>query len=211
MDKQKKKHLNFMFIYQHKITNVNTVDFGVLDDSFNFEMITVNKFNHELTNGTYEKLYSIFNRFIITHTTSIGFIDTISKNSFIYKYLKIISQQIGFNLKIVHLDEIPRRICNYHKSYVFTAFNKFGKNRNAYISEKQIDSRFINKLFTKLSKTEKCPWISEEIENNISRLSRLKKQREIRVRLGCYYLLVKKFLYSRVKMSISGKNKNYNE
>lgn len=88
---------------------------------------------------------------------------------------------------------IPRRIVAYHATYL-------GKQKKP----EQITKFYIERLWKKLIELEKCPWISKEIDNQLSNKSTAMRRRMLIVRMALYYMIIKRFL---VLKSIKSRDK----
>lgn len=167
-----------------------TYDLGLLTDDFTYYDCTVKTKYKDLTTDFWLKMRYMYHAYQFSKTTEICISNTISVYEPIGYYHKILQEQIYFNMKFVDVNMIPRRIAAQHPSYLN------GK------SAKDITTRDINKLWEKILKYGKCPWITEEVEPalvNYNGVAYFKRKQF--VRMAMYYMLVKKHLYNKNKHS----------
>lgn len=154
---------------------------GVLDDNYNYYEHQLMMKVESITPFAYKSLNKLFNNYSITKETEIDILDNISRQTPLYMYLSIINQQVFANIRFVSIDMIPRRIATYHKTYL----GKKASNVTKYS---------IERLWAKLVELEKCPWITKEIDKSFELLSAIARKRQIILRMGLYYCIVKRFL-----------------
>lgn len=174
-------------------------EFAILDNKYNVIRLS-KKFKATSLNKNYQNISNLFRDFDFSSIVEICFLDHITKENNLYIYFHIIGKYLNFNVSFVSLDEIPRRICNYHRCYKFQV-RKFRDHKEKYKTDKFINRNHMNHIFNRLLETEKCPWINKEIYNMIKLKPILAQLREIRLRMALYYMLIKRYLYKRFKES----------
>lgn len=140
------------------------------------------------------RMRSLFADYYIDSTSQIIVSPRIAtpKNPF-YLYLMFIHQHIGFNLKKVNEDNIVRRISTYHKTYVK--------------AKSKINKWHFNALWNKLIATERCPWISKQIEYFLQTKPLAYAKRKRHCRMALYYMVIREYLMNIKHRSISNSNK----
>lgn len=191
-----KKLISYIFIHRVKKRETSAI-ISLLTSNYEYYQFEAHFNVLDFKPRTFSKLDLLFKPFRFDNNTSIGILNIYNKNDAIYHWLHIISTNVGCNLKLVKLNDIAKRIYSFHKSYI-------KGNRKA----SEIGSNYFNKLWQKILKNERCPWINPEINNQIELMSYGLKRKELTTRLGLYYLLVKKFMYAEVKKSTLKRQNN---
>lgn len=197
MKRSDKKLISYIFINKMKEKEAGAI-VNLLTDNYEFHQLII-KFNViKFRPAIFPKLDLFFKQFRFDKNTSIGILNVFNKTDALYIWLHTIAVNNGANMKLVKPDEIARRIFSLHPSYLK------GNHKQS-----EIGVNYYNKLWKKIVINERCPWITKEIDEQVELMSYNLKKREQTSRLGLYYLMVKKFIYSSVKKSII-KNSNKN-
>lgn len=185
-----KKHIRCLYIHRDKRKNM-TYDLGLLTDDFTYYDCTIKTKYKDITTDFWLKMRYTYHPFQFSKNTEICISNTISVYEPIGFYHKILQEQLYFNMKFIDINMVPRRIAAQHPSYL---------NKK---SSKNINVRDINKLWEKILKYGKCPWITDEVEPALIQYNGIAYfKRKQFVRMAMYYMLVKKHIYNRVKKSI---------
>ena len=91
----------------------------------------------------------------------------------------------NMTIRTTTLDMIPRRIATYHQYF---------NNKSAIITRFMMD-----KLWKKLLELEKCPWITYDVQLQMSNMSKAAAKKQQILRMGLYYIIVKQHLVENSK------------
>lgn len=195
---QNKKHIRCLFILRMPYLR-NTYDYGLLTDDFEFYYCKIVTRYVDITTDLWLKLRRTFMPFNINMTTDIMMTDNISCYEPVVFYLKILQEQLFFNMKIVSKKQIIRRIETYHRGYVKKRLKKV---TGATLQDMPI-------LWNKLVETSVCPWINSEVENALNKLPFKHAERQRYLRLALYYMLIKQhYINKNIYYRSKSKNKN---
>lgn len=161
-------------------------EIGILDDKYNYYEHEIQILCSSITPTLKKSLDKLFNNYLVDKNTEINFLKGIEKIEPIYMYFSIINQHVFANIRICDPDVIPRRICAYHPSYI--KHNKF----------KSLKKSACKKLWEKLLKYDKCPWINSEVDAKLKNQSDDAAARNRFLRISLYYLVIKRFLVDHV-------------
>lgn len=193
---RKRIHIQHMFISALS-KKTCTYDIGLLDDNFNYSSFSFTLIVDAITPNIAKRLNRLFNKYDFDKATHITFLNYIDVEDTIYMYFNIRNQAAKSTIMSVDLNRIPRRIATYHKSF----FGMFKKPSG-------ITKNFIERLWTKLVETEKCPWINAEVNLKLSNMSISTRRREIILRLAMYYMLIKNYLFKQTLKYTKSKTQN---
>lgn len=186
-DPDKKKHIRCLFICKWS-NNTNLYDLGLLTDDFTFYHCKLASRYVDITSDFWLKVRKMFAQFQFTATTDVQKTSNISDFEPIASYLKILQSQLHFKMRSVEQFQVLNRIKAYHPTY---AYRKNGSKKTTLVD--------ITRLWEKILKYNKCPWITEEVDDQIKDLSQTLALRHKYIRLAAYYILIKQVFYSQYK------------
>lgn len=189
---EKKKHIRCMFI--SKINgNTTLYDLALLTDDFQFYFCQLRTRYVDLTSDFWLKVRKMLGPYQFSKTTDVQHTNNISPFEPISIYLKIIQSQTYFNMMSVSPLKVIKGIKRYHPTYV--------QHKRATIKKDFLTD--MPKLWAKLLKYNKCPWITREVDDWINTLSPMVKKRHMFLRMAVYYILVKQYLLNKVRRSMA--------
>lgn len=176
-------------------------DLGLLTDDLTYFDCQVRYSGEYLIPRLQYSLQKAFYSFQFTCNTDVMYSESIPKWNPILAYFQILSTQLHFKLRKTSLVNIPRRISCLHRSYA------------KHVELKNVSMYDINSIWTKIIKNERCPWITQDVENSLSMFGRKSKfyKRKQFLRLALYYMLVKQHLYVRAKRYLKNSEKTNNK
>lgn len=140
----------------------------------------------QLTFWVLQRLRQLFSNYRMDSHTDVVISDTMDQYDPMTMYLQAVSAWIGFMVHAVSFENIFSRICSrYYKILRNTngEYSNPGPNANACVMRQKLWRGLVGKRV--------CPWITEEYDTKISRLSETKKYKKQMVRIGALYVLIK--------------------
>lgn len=183
-----KRKIKCLFINRLNGTTSN-YDIGLLTEDYVYFQTSLRFIGKDLTSNFFNKISKIFRSFLFTIDSDVMFSSNISKWEPLLLYIRMLREQIGFNTRQVDLIQIPKRIQQYHQTYI--------KHRKA----EQIKISDIPKLWKKIVELEKCPWINKDVDTVLQNSYSSYRLRHITIRMAVYYMLIKQHLYFLYKNS----------
>ena len=189
MSKRKpKKHIKCLFVT--KLQEGSTLyDFGLITDDFQFYQCEIQTRYDAITANLWLKLRHTFMPFQFSSTTDVMLAKTITVYEPIAFYLKILQEQIQFNMRFVDVLQIPRRIVTYHPTYL------------EHKKLQKINKADIERLWEKVLANEDCPWITKTVDHTLKMSYQTYRYRHQFLRLALYYMLIKQHFYTKLKNS----------
>lgn len=182
-DIQTKQLVKYMFV--HKTNEKScTYDIALLDGSLQFSDIQLIVKSDAITSSCKKMIQRAFSSYDLSNA-AVVVIDSVCKDDPLYMFLDIMSLASNMTLRTTTLDMIPRRIATYHQY-----FNK----KAASITRFMMD-----KLWKKLLELEKCPWITADVQLQMSNMSKAAAKKQQILRMGLYYIIVKQHLVENAK------------
>lgn len=151
-----------------------------------------------LTPFVASRIKQLFSEYRIGYDTSVCITDTILESDPIYVYLTCLGQQIGFDVHTAGVEKILQRIQSY-RYYIF----KFKPGMKARRCDLQ-------KIWRKMVETKLCPWITDRYNERLMKMSDIKIYKKQIIRLGGYYMLIKRHMLERDKKSKAKRRKREN-
>lgn len=187
---EKKKHIRCMFITKVD-KNTTLYDLALLTDDFQFFFCELRTRYVDLTSDFWLKVRKMLGPYQFSKTTDVQLTNNITPFEPIYIYLNIIQSQTYFNMRTVTPLKVIKGIKRYHATYV--------QHKHATVKKHCMTD--MPKLWAKLLKYNKCPWITQEVDDWINAQTPHVKKRHMFLRLGVYYILVKQYLFNKVRRS----------
>lgn len=175
-----KKRINQMFVFRKRNSSVYVI--GMLTNGMQYIEYEMVFKQSAITMTVASKLRSLFNDYEFARNSDVVVLDTIDEKCALYLYLMFMHQQVQFNLRSISMDSVVRRIATYHQNYVN------GKKAS------KVSKSYLNKVWAKLVKHKRCPWIDEKIDAALKRIRPSKAYAIKATRTGMYYILVKEHL-----------------
>ena len=179
-----KKKIKCLFIYKvsPEESKRRHYEISLLTDDLTYYDCTLKLDATAISPFVWKKLRYAFLPFQFTPTTKVCLTGTpLSKYEPFMLWLLILKEQIQFTTYHVDYMRVPKRISSYHRAYL--------KRKDAEIKPKHIQV-----LWDKIIKYDKCPWITEEIDETLKTYSPTFYKRKQYIRLAAYYMLVKQDL-----------------
>lgn len=182
-ENQKKQLVKYMFV--HKTNEKScTYDIAMLDSSLQFSSLQLIVKSNVMTSSCKKMIQRVLSCYDLSDA-AVVVLDTVHKDDPLYMFLDIMSLASSMTIRTTTLDMLPRRIATYHQY-----FNK----KAASITRFMMD-----KLWKKLLELEKCPWINNEVQLQISNMSKAAAKKQQILRMGLYYIIVKQHLVETTK------------
>ena len=180
---QTKQLVKYRFVYKTNEKSC-TYDIALLDSSLQFICFQIIVKSDALTSSCKKMIQRALNCYDLSNT-AVVVTEDVKKDDPLYMFLDIMSLASNMTIRTTTLDMIPRRIATYHQY-----FNK----KAASITRFMMD-----KLWKKLLELEKCPWITDEVQLQMSNMSKAAAKKQQILRMGLYYIIVKQHLVENSK------------
>lgn len=191
-----KLHIKYLFI--SRILKEKTVlDIGIVTDDLKYIEYEVTFRVDKISESTIFRLNALFRDFRIDKTTDVC-LYRIREADSICLYLRILQQQMQFNIHSVELGKMCRRIFAYH-----------GVSRRKNLKDRQVTKWYFKQVWRYLVDRNKCPWITQQFDDSLHLKSPEYEKRKRVVRFGAYYMFVKEYLSHKVAQSESKRSANH--
>lgn len=174
-----KIEIRYMFLLKAKSAKQHLTNIGILTADGKYLEYEMKILQRYITPYVARRFRSLFQDFKLTRNSEVILNSDYSEDEPLYMYLRFIRQHLQFNLHVVTIEQIIRRICQYHTS-IF-------KKKKA----KDITKFLLNRLWKWLVEKDRCLWITRDYNYILEKTSAGRAREKKILRLGLYFLVVK--------------------
>jgi len=175
----------YVVIYKSRFVKY-TYCVGIMDNGYNYTERPICLRKLKPGWKEVERIRSLFFGFRLVKGTKVIFTAyngwAFTKANPIVKYVDMVGEHVHFVRRYMLFDRIPRRIRAFHRSFI------------PNLKDSQINRKHRNKVWTKVIERKCCPWITEDIANQLTLKSKINEDMSQVVRLGMYYCVVSQYL-----------------
>ena len=176
---KQKEEIKFAFLYRSMVSSQRQFTVAILTTNGKFYEHRILLVKHHISKTIGLKIKQMLSGYLLTPSSEVMVFETFGYYEPIYFYFDFVHQHVPFRRRQVTLMQILRRICSHHK----------GIFKNKKLDE--ITPRYMPRIWKWMIAKKKCPWITEEYDNYISRLSEYGRTRDrMIVRLAMYYAFI---------------------
>lgn len=181
MMKKMRHEIKFMFILRSPTGSECVTNVAILTTTGSYLEYEMTFRKNAITPCSIIQLEGLFDDFILTSNSFVLISENYGESEPLQLYLDIVHHHLRFKMRHVQLDTIISRICGHHVS-IFP-----GKKTS------QITIRYHNTVWNYLIEKKRCPWITQQYEDQLKAVSKYRAREKRILRLGMYYCVVKTF------------------
>lgn len=178
MHMHKKLHIKHLLIFKRAAKRKNVIDIAILLDSNQYVEYSMSFKQYALTYWVARRITSLFSNYIIDKHTNVAVNDLIDVKHPVHVFISLLHANIDFNFKTITLDKIIGRIHYYFK-------------------QKSSSKRKFNVVWKMILEKQVCPWITKQVDYALQNKSPKIEHIMKTMRLGMFYMVVKKYLYGK--------------